>query len=151
MLMTECWTKVSSASAFLPVDNWLSPISAFRHQVHGIVRHCPAMLHRNKKNFMLDRFKKKIVDFESAWKVAEKCVLELKNPNHKLFRKCFGLFHETKTLISWCVSVFRTCIKTTETKNLSRNKQKKYFVNLQLYVQPWLFYTEISRCSTKLL
>ncbi len=42
--------KVSPASAFLPLVNWVSPASAFRHQdqsgtiIYGWVRHGPAMI-----------------------------------------------------------------------------------------------------------
>jgi hypothetical protein len=36
-------------------------------------------------------------------------------PKQDLFRVCFGLFRETKKTNFWFVSVFRTCIETTET------------------------------------
>ncbi len=157
MLMTECWTKVSLASALLPVDNCLSLIPAFRHQGqsgsagHGIVRHCPAMLHRNKKNFMLDRFKKNEVDFESAWKVAEKCVLELKNRKTRM-TICFGCFSVCFLKpISWCISLFRTCVKTTETKKWLRNKQKKIFCEPIPLGSTMAFLYRNVQCSAKLL
>jgi hypothetical protein len=36
-------------------------------------------------------------------------------PKQDLFRVCFGLFRETKKQIFRFVSVFRSCIETTET------------------------------------
>ncbi len=48
--MSECWRKVSPASAFLPVVSCLSPASVFRHRVqsgtagHGLFRHCPVLV-----------------------------------------------------------------------------------------------------------
>ena len=54
-----------------------------------------------------------------------------KEPKLNLFRLCFGLFHETKKELFLFVSVFRTCIETTEI-NISVSKptetnQKKFY------------------------
>jgi hypothetical protein len=51
----KCRKKVSPASAFLPVVNFVSLASVFRHQGqsgtagHGLVRHCPAMHFKHDK------------------------------------------------------------------------------------------------------
>ncbi len=60
-------------------------------------------------------------------------------PKQDLFHVCFGLFRETKNKKFNFVSVFRTYIETTETKELFRNKQKQteatlnFLKNTQIY------------------
>jgi hypothetical protein len=57
--------------------------------------------------------------------------LNRKEPKLNLFRLCFGLFHETKKYFFRLVSVFRTCIETTET-NMHVSKQTE--TNLKIHL-----------------
>ncbi len=57
--------------------------------------------------------------------------LNQKEPKLSLFRLCFGLFHETKKYFFRFVSVFRTCIETTET-NMHVSKQTE--TNLKIHL-----------------
>jgi len=57
--------------------------------------------------------------------------LNRKEPKLNLFRLCFGLFHETKKYFFRFVSVFRTCIETTET-NMHVSKQTE--TNLKIHL-----------------
>ncbi len=70
-------------------------------------------------------------------------------PKQDLFRVCFGLFRETKNKKFWFVSVFRTCIETTETNRTvswqtetNRNNPKcseKYPNILSFKLFGWVF------------
>ncbi len=46
-------------------------------------------------------------------------------PKQDLFRVCFGLFRETKNKLFLFVSVFRTCIETTETNRIVSKQTEK--------------------------
>ena len=57
-------------------------------------------------------------------------------PKQDLFRVCFGLFRETKTFLFRFVSVFRTCIETTET---NRTVSKRTETILNFLKNTWIF------------